>query len=292
MMLDFWKFLSLYPNASLVCLGLLALLVGSFLNVVIYRLPRMLEISWRDECRILLKIAPCTQKNMPKLNLCFPRSFCPACHQSIPAWHNIPILSFIILRGHCFFCKTKISWQYPFVELICLVLSVLAAHLFGFSLMLLFSLCFIWILVCLAMIDFKHQILPDALTLGLLWLGLLANLHGLITPLTDAVLGAALGYVILWLVMKIFYYTTKKVGMGQGDFKLLAAFGAWLGWTKLPLILLIASFLGAVIGIIYLKTTQQSKETPIPFGPFLCFSGLIVLFWGNEILEIYFRALF
>ncbi|NCT56840.1 MAG: prepilin peptidase [Legionella sp.] len=286
------EFIARYPTAGYVCLGLLTLLVGSFLNVVIYRLPRMLEHTWKNECRALLNPTYSIPSNTPKFNLCFPRSTCPSCDQVIPAWHNIPILSFIILRGRCCFCKQPISWQYPWVELTCLVLSVFAAYHMGFLLILIYSLVFIWILICMTVIDLKHQILPDSLTLGLLWLGLLANLHGLITPLPDAVLGAACGYIILWLVMKIFYCITGKIGMGHGDFKLLAALGAWFGWIKLPLILLIASLFGAVVGMIYLKTTHQSKETPIPFGPFLCFSGIITLFWGEMILATYLRILF
>lgn len=292
MMYYFGEFISSYPNTSLACIGLFALLVGSFLNVVIYRLPRMLEHTWKNECRALLDPKFSTPSNTAKFNLCFPRSTCPACHQIIPAWHNIPILSFIILRGRCCFCKKSISWQYPLTEVLCLALSVFAVFHFNFSSPLLCALLFIWILICMAMIDLKHQILPDSLTLGLLWLGLLTNLHGLITPLPDAVLGAALGYSSLWLIMKLFYCITGKIGMGQGDFKLLAAFGAWFGWTKLPLILMIASLIGAVVGMIYLKKTHQSKETPIPFGPFLCFAGLITLFWGNAILETYVRLLF
>ena len=292
MMVYLWELLSLYPNASFVCLGLFSLLVGSFLNVVIYRLPHMLESSWKQACEILLNKTQTFKKNVITFNLWFPRSSCPACNQIIPAWHNIPILSFIILKGRCCFCKKDISWQYPLVEFICLVLSVFAALHFGFSLTLVCALLFIWTLICMTVIDLEHQILPDSLTLGLLWLGLLVNIQGLITPLTDAVLGAVLGYVTLWLVMKAFYCITGKVGMGQGDFKLLAAFGAWFGWALLPLILLMASLLGAIAGIIYLKLSKQSKETPIPFGPFLCFSGLVALFWGNTLLEAYLRVLF
>ena len=292
MMYYLWSVISLYPITSLVCLGLFSLLVGSFLNVVICRLPQMLETSWQEECHAFLNKTSPPSKKTSVFNLCFPRSFCPACNQTIPAWHNIPILSFLLLKGRSACCKKSISWQYPGVEFICLVLSVFAALHFGFSLHLLAALLFIWSLICLTVIDLKHQILPDSLTLGLLWLGLLVNIQGMITPLPDAVLGAALGYITLWLVMTGFYYITGKVGMGQGDFKLLAAFGAWFGWAELPLILFMASLLGALTGIIYLKTTQQSKETPIPFGPFLCFSGLIALFWGKTILTAYLRLFF
>lgn len=292
MMYYVWEFIARYPAVSYVCLGVYALLVGSFLNVVIYRLPRMLEQAWKNECRALLDPKFSIPPSTPKFNLCFPRSACPSCKQIIPAWHNIPILSFIILRGRCCFCKKTISWHYPLVELISLVLSIFATYHFGFSWFLLAALLFIWILICMTMIDLKHQILPDSLTLGLLWLGLLTNLHGIITPLPDAVLGAASGYITLWLFMKLFYCITGKIGMGHGDFKLLAAFGAWFGWAKLPLTLMIASLLGALVGIIYLKTTQQSKETPIPFGPFLCFSGIITLFWGDMISATYLSLLF
>lgn len=286
------ELISLYPNASLVCLGIFALLVGSFLNVVIYRLPRMLNATWKEECRTLLNKTSPIKKNDKKINLCFPRSFCPGCNQTIPAWHNIPILSFMILKGRSACCKKAISWQYPLVEIICLVLSVFAALHFGFSPTLLFALVFIWIIICLTAIDLEYQILPDSLTLGLLWLGLLLNTQALITSLPDAVFGAAVGYATLWLVMKGFYCLTGKVGMGHGDFKLFAAFGAWFGWAVLPLILLMASLLGAIAGIVYLRLSKQSKETPIPFGPFLCFAGLIALFWGNSLLETYLRVFF
>lgn len=289
---DVQTFILLYPSTSLICLGLLALLVGSFLNVVIYRLPHMLESTWKNECHALLNPKQTRPQKKSTFNLFFPRSSCSTCHKTIPAWHNIPILSFIILKRRCCFCKKAISWWYPCVELICCALSVFAAYQLGFTLTLFFALFFIWTIICMTVIDLNHQILPDSLTLGLLWLGLLANLHGLITPLPDAVLGAVFGYVMLWLVMKIFFCITGKEGMGQGDFKLLAALGAWFGWALLPLILLFASLLGAISGIIYLKTTQQSKETPIAFGPFLCFSGVITLFWGRAILETYLRIFF
>lgn len=292
MMYDISSLISLYPRASLVCLGLFSLLVGSFLNVVIHRLPQMLEASWKEACHTFLSKTAPTAKKKPVFNLCFPRSFCPVCNQTISAWHNIPLLSFIFLKGRSTCCQKAISWQYPCVELICLMLSVFAALHFGFSLQLLAALFFIWMLISLTVIDLKHQILPDSLTLGLLWLGLLVNIQDMITPLPDAVLGAALGYITLWLVMTGFYYITGKIGMGQGDFKLLAALGAWFGWATLPLILLMASLLGAVAGITYLKLSKQSKETPIPFGPFLCFSGLIALFWGHTILTTYLRVFF
>jgi leader peptidase (prepilin peptidase) / N-methyltransferase len=264
-----------------IILGITALLVGSFLNLLIYRLPLMLNAEWRTECTLLLhpnQPAPAAQ---PRFNLFLPRSLCPQCKNTIPFWHNIPILSFILLKGRCCFCSTSISIQYPLVELTSLILALAAGVYFGFNVSLGFALVFIWILIALFVIDLKHQLLPDSLTLGLLWVGLLANTQSYFTSLPEAVIGAITGYLMLWCAMNIFYLCTKKVGMGNGDFKLLAALGAWFGWVQLPLLLLSSSLMGAVVGIIYLKTTQQSKETPIPFGPFLCLSGLFVLFFGK-----------
>lgn len=268
----------------LILLGIFSLLVGSFLNVVIYRLPIMLKAEWKKECEALL-----TPKKITKtkaFNLWFPRSHCPQCQKTIPFWHNIPVLSFILLKARCVFCKQPIAWQYPFIEALTLVLSLCAAIHFGFTPALGFALLLIWGLISLTSIDLKHQLLPDSLTLGLLWLGLLANTQALFTPLPDAVFGAVAGYLTLWLVMKLFYYATGKIGMGHGDFKLLAAFGAWFGWMLLPAILLLSSVLGAIAGLVYLKKTKQSKETPIPFGPFLCLAGFITLFWGQAMLQL------
>jgi leader peptidase (prepilin peptidase) / N-methyltransferase len=269
----------------LIFLGITALLVGSFLNVLIYRLPRMLETEWRSECQVLLNPNKPHPQQSTTFNLFLPRSSCPHCQKTIPFWHNIPVISFLLLKGRCCFCQQAISWQYPLVESASLILSLIAALHFGFSLTLIYALFFIWILIALASIDLHHQLLPDNLTLSLLWLGLLANTEQLFTTLPDAVFGAIAGYLILWLAMKLFYLCTKKVGMGNGDFKLLAAFGAWFGWALLPFILLTASVTGAVMGIIYLKSTKQSKETPIPFGPFLCLSGLFVLFFREIIIQ-------
>jgi leader peptidase (prepilin peptidase) / N-methyltransferase len=264
-----------------IAIGLGALLIGSFLNVVIYRLPRMLKAEWHAECELLLNPNAPKKPTSPAFNLCLPRSSCPNCNHIIPWWHNIPLLSFLILKGRCAACQHRISWQYPLVECLSLLLSLGAALYFGLTPNLMFALLFIWVLICLTSIDLQHQLLPDGLTLGLLWLGLLANTAHLFAPLESAVLGAVIGYLILWLVMKGFYLLTGKIGMGHGDFKLLAAFGAWFGWSALPTLLLIASVFGAIAGIIYLKFTKQSKETPIPFGPFLCLAGFFVLFFNQ-----------
>ncbi len=278
------EFVSLYPLTAYIFLGLFSLTVGSLLNVIIYRLPLMLNAEWTSECRNLLHL---TDEPKQNINLFFPRSFCPGCKYLIPFWHNIPVLSYCILRGRCHQCHQSIPFRYPLIEIISLTLSLLAAYRFDFSPTLLFSLLFIWALICLFVIDLHHQILPDSLTIGLVWLGLIANTQNLFTTLPNAVLSAAGAYMLLWLFIKLYYLFTGKIGMGHGDFKLFAAFGAWFGWTQLPLILLFSSITGAVTGIIYLKFTQQTRETPIPFGPFLCVAGLISLFFGKTIIHWY-----
>jgi leader peptidase (prepilin peptidase)/N-methyltransferase len=279
-------FYLLYPVTTYVFFSLLCLAIGSLLNVIIYRLPLILQTEWAASCRNLLQLP---EEKSPSLNLFYPRSFCPSCKTIIPAWHNIPLISYILLRGRCRQCSLAIPFRYPLVEATCLILSLYAAWFFGFNLSLIFILLFIWIIICLFVIDCQHQLLPDSLTLSLLWLGLIANTQALFTPLSNAVLSAAGAYLCLWLFIKLFYLITGKIGMGNGDFKLFAAFGAWFGWTQLPLILLISSLTGAITGIIYLRSTGQTRATPIPYGPFLCVAGLISLFYGQEILHWYLR---
>lgn len=279
-----YELLLLSPISLYVILGIFSLAVGSFLNVVIYRLPLMLNAEWRADCCSLLQLP---EPEAPKLNLSFPRSFCPSCNTTIPFWHNIPVISYFLLLGRCRQCHAPISLQYPLIELLCLALSLGAAWHFGFGINLLFVLPFIWILIVLFFIDLKHQILPDSLTLSLLWLGLIANTQELFTTLPNAVFSAAGAYLSLWLFIKLFYLITGKIGMGNGDFKLFAAFGAWFGGALLPFILIVASLAGAIIGIIYLKAHQKTKETPIPFGPFLCVSALVALFYGQALMSWY-----
>ncbi len=272
-----------------ILLGLFSLTVGSFLNVLIYRLPLMLHAEWRVECRELLELPA---EYGDTVNLFYPRSFCPGCKKIIHAWQNIPLISYILLRGRCSQCMQHIPLQYPFVEAVCMGLSVLAACFFGFSLTLIFALLFIWITISLCFIDLKQQILPDSLSLSLLWLGLIAN-TGLITntplftSLPNAVLSAAGAYLVLWLLIKLFYLCTGKIGMGNGDFKLFAAYGAWFGWLQLPLILILSSLGGVIMGITYLKITKKTRDTPLPFGPFLCVAGLVSLFYGKQIIDWY-----
>lgn len=268
-----------------VAIGLFSLAVGSLLNVVIYRLPLMLERQWRQDCCDMLEIKGSEKE--PAINLFYPRSFCPNCKVMVKAWQNIPLLSYLFLKGRCAYCKISIAPRYPFIELSTLLLSFYACWHFGFTLQLTFSLLAIWLLICLFFIDLDHQLLPDSLTYSLLWLGLIANTMHLFTSLPDAVLSAATAYIILWLFIKLFYLVTGKIGMGNGDFKLFAAFGAWFGWKFLPLILLFSSLIGTISGLFYLYITNQNKETTIPFGPFLCVAALIALFWGQQILALY-----
>ena len=273
-----------HPLLAYTLLGLFSLIVGSFLNALIYRLPLMLQTEWRTECRVLLQL-PAEPES--KINLCYPRSFCPNCKKMIRAWQNIPLLSYIFLKGRCGQCKQPISLRYPLIEALCMSLSVIAAWCFSFNPTLLFALLFIWILICLCFIDLEHQLLPDSLCLSLLWLGLIANTESLFTTLPNAVLSAAGAYLFLWILIKVFYLCTGKIGMGHGDFKLFAAFGAWFGWTQLPLILIASSLSGAITGLIYLKLTGKPRNTTIPFGPFLCIAGLVSLFYGEQIMSWY-----
>jgi len=273
-----------HPGFMYLAVALLALALGSLLNVIIYRLPIMIQREWKQQCCSLLGLEETQQKS---LNLFLPRSFCPHCKTMIKAWQNIPLLSYLFLRGRCYQCKSPISIRYPFIELCTLVLSLYASWHFGFTLQLPFALITICILICLIFIDLDHQLLPDSLTLSLLWMGLIANTMTLFTSLPDAVLSAAGAYIILWLFIKIYYLISGKIGMGHGDFKLFAAFGSCFGWMFLPLILLFSCVSGAIIGLSYLHLKGKSKDTRIPFGPFLCIAGIVALFWGQNIMDWY-----
>lgn len=276
----------IYNHLSFLYLAvaLLSLAVGSLLNVIIYRLPIMLEREWKLQCSELFNLKT---KKEPSLNLFLPRSFCPQCKSLVKAWQNIPLLSYLFLRGKCAQCAAPISIRYPLIELLTVTLSIYATWHFGFTWQLPFALMSIWLLICLFFIDLDHQLLPDSLTLGLLWLGLIANTQHLFTTLPNAVLSAAAAYLGLWLFIQLFYLITGKIGMGNGDFKLFAAFGAWFGWMFLPFILLFSSMIGSITGLCYLNFNNKPKDTPIPFGPFLCFSGLTTLFWGHDLLNWY-----
>jgi len=276
---------------------LLGLIIGSFLNVVIHRLPVMLLRDWRRDCREFLSekfpndITGDLQssEDTAKYNLLVPRSACPHCGHQITALENIPVLSYVFLRGRCKSCKTTISPRYPVIETISAILAVTVAWKFGVSSAFLFAVGLSWALICLTMIDFDHQYLPDQITLPFLWLGLILNLNNLYTDLNSAVIGAAAGYLSLWAVYHIFKLITGKEGMGFGDFKLLAMFGAWLGWQMLPAIILISTLVGSVVGISLIVLKQHEKGKPIPFGPYLASAGWIALIWGKELNTLYFR---
>lgn len=279
-----------YP-ALLICAALiLGLLVGSFLNVVIYRLPVMMEREWTQECKLLLDIdqpqEPNEQAQEP-FNLAVPKSRCPHCGTPIKAWQNIPVISYLILGGRCSNCSAGISIRYPIIEAVTGLLSAYVVWHFGFTMQALLALVFTWSLISLTMIDADHKLLPDQITLPLLWLGIIANLFNQFVTIEQAIWGAVAGYLSLWSVYWAFKLLTGKEGMGYGDFKLLAALGAWMGWQNLPVIIILSSLVGAIIGIIILKASNQGKDTALPFGPYLAIAGWIAFFWGDQIIASY-----
>lgn len=264
--------------------GLLGLCVGSFLNVVIHRLPKIMEQEWHGQCADLRgEPAPA----VVKLSLSTPRSRCPKCGHKISALENIPVLSYLILKGKCKECGTAISPRYPIIELFTALISAYTAWHFGPTIQTVGALLLIWSLIALTAIDFDTQLLPDSITLPLLWLGLAFNITNTYTDITTAVIGAMVGYLSLWLVFWGFKLATGKEGMGYGDFKLLAALGAWLGWQMLPAIILLSSVVGAVVGISLIIFARHGRNIPIPFGPYLAAAGCIALFWGQAITQSY-----
>lgn len=266
--------------------GLLGLCVGSFLNVVIHRLPKMMEQEWQAQCA---ELRGETASAAPEpLSLVKPRSRCPACGHPISALENIPLVSYLfILKGKCSGCSNPISPRYPIIEAATALLSAYAAWHFGPTLQTVGALLLVWALIALSAIDFDTQLLPDSITLPLLWLGLLFNLWGIFADLSTAVIGAMAGYLALWSVFWLFKLATGKEGMGYGDFKLLAALGAWLGWQMLPAIILLSSVVGALVGISLIVVARHGRNIPIPFGPYLAAAGIIALFWGNAITQAY-----
>lgn len=278
-------FLASQPLAFVLCALLLGLLVGSFLNVLIYRLPKMMQRDWRIQAREILELP--AEPAGATFNLVLPHSTCPQCQHEIRPWENIPLLSYLLLRGKCASCKTPISLRYPLVELACGLLSAYIAWHFGFTWQAASMLVLTWGLLAMSLIDADHQLLPDALVLPLLWLGLIVNYLGLFTSLEDALWGAIAGYLSLWSVYWLFKLITGKEGMGHGDFKLLAMLGAWGGWQVLPLTILLSSLVGAVLGVIMLRLRNAETSTPIPFGPYLAIAGWIALLWGGQITGTY-----
>jgi len=278
-------FLASYPLAFVLSTLILGLLIGSFLNVLVWRLPKMLQRDWQAQAHEVLGLPE--QSPTPTYNLLLPHSHCPHCDHQIRAWENIPLLSYLLLRGRCSQCTAKISPRYPITELACGLLSAFMAWHFGFGWQASMVLLLTWGLLTLSLIDAEHQLLPDVLVLPLLWLGLIVNSFELFVSLDDALWGAVLGYLCLWSVYWLFKLLTGKDGIGQGDFKLLAMIGAWGGWQSLPLTIMLASLVGAVVGALMLRWRNAQTSTPIPFGPFLAIAGWIALLWGGQITDLY-----
>lgn len=290
------ELLALSPTACVVAAALLGLIVGSFLNVVIYRLPLILDRQWRAECAQAeaSSVPPARSEQPARFNLIVPRSACPSCDRTISAIHNIPVLSFVLLRGRCAYCHSPISLRYPAIELLTGALTVLVVLRFGLQPATVCALLVTWFLIALAFIDVDHQLLPDSLTLPLLWLGLLASLTGwsamgsnLPADPVSAIGGAAAGYLSLWLIYHGFRLLTGKEGMGYGDFKLLAALGAWLGLQMLLPIVLLSALVGALVGMTLILLRRQDRGTPIPFGPFLAAAGWLAMMWGPQLVARY-----
>lgn len=286
--MDFLAVLAHHPWLLVSCCLVLGFLVGSFLNVVIYRTPQMMMAAWRVEARDVLELEHSAEFEKPTLTLSRPRSYCPQCSSMIRWYENIPILSWLALRGKCRNCQQPISVRYPLVELFTGLISAYCAWHFGFGAWLLVALLAVWLLIALAMIDFDTTLLPDHLNYLLLWLALMAAWAAISpTSLHDAVLGAAVGYLFLWGVYWAFKLLTGKEGMGYGDFKLFAALGALLGWQQLPLVLLLSSLVGAVVGLLLLSSGLVKRDQGIPFGPYLAGAGIIALLWGEQIIDWY-----
>ncbi len=277
------------PLSFYIFVALFSLIIGSFLNVVVYRLPQMMHNTWYTDCREFLadELKDVPAKKITPLTLSIPNSTCPKCDHKIRFYENIPVISWLFLRGKCSQCKNSIAARYPLVEAATALLSVVTAMQFGVSIETLLLLILTWGLICLTLIDFDHMLLPDQIVMPLLWLGLLVNLQGTFVPLTDAVIGAAVGYMSLFSIFWLFKVLTGREGMGHGDFKLFALFGAWVGWQLLPLLILMASVVGAVVGISLMLFKNHQREQAIPFGPYLAVSGWITLLWGNGIWAWY-----
>lgn len=280
--------LSEYPWAFVAIASVLGLIVGSFLNVLVWRLPKMLEREWRAQAHEVLGLP--AEPLGPTYNLMHPNSCCPHCGHAIRPWENIPVFSYLLLRGRCAQCQGSIGARYPLTELGCGLISALVAWHFGFDWQAAAVLVVSWGLLAMSLIDIDHQLLPDVLVLPLLWLGLIVNAFGLLTTLPDALWGAVLGYMSLWSVFWLFKLITGKDGMGHGDFKLLALLGAWGGWQIVPMTLLMSSLVGVIIGLILMRLRNAQASTPMPFGPYLAIAGWIALLWGGQITDFYLQS--
>ena len=274
-------FLQTQPVFFTFAMTILGMCIGSFLNVVIYRLPKMMQQDWREQCCELLDIKNGDITDQQKVNLVFPGSSCPSCQHKITALENIPVISYLFLKGRCRSCNTGISLQYPIIEMFTGLATAYVAWHFGFTLQTLFAVFFTWALICLSVIDLEHSLLPDDITLPFMWLGLACNIFGVFTDIYSSLIGAMLGYGILWIIFISFKTVTGKEGMGYGDFKLLALLGAWLGWQYLPLIILLSSIAASIIGIAMIIFKGRDKAAAFPFGPYLAIAGWITLIWAR-----------
>lgn len=272
------------PGFYIFSVVLLSLVIGSFLNVVIYRLPVMMESEWKSQCNELAGNDP---TEAAPFNLLTPTSTCPACGHKIRAWENIPVISYLLMRGRCGGCKQPISARYPLIEVATALFSGITAWHFGFTIQAAAAVLFVWALIPLVVIDYDKQLLPDSITLPMLWLGLLLSLFNIFVDTHASIIGALAGYLSLWLVYHVFRLVTGKEGMGFGDFKLLAMIGAWAGWQSLPVVVLCSSLVGAVVGITLIIFQGRKRSQPMPFGPFLAAAGWITLLWGQDIIEAY-----
>jgi leader peptidase (prepilin peptidase) / N-methyltransferase len=274
------------PALLIGCSGVLGLMIGSFLNVVGSRLPQMMEAEWKNEARLILE-PEAEPQEQPRFNLLFPPSSCPHCGARIRPWHNLPLLGWLWLRGRCADCKAPISVQYPLVELAAGVMAAVCAWRFGWGAQLAAALVLSWSLLVLTVIDFREQLLPDSITLPLLWLGLILSCFGVFpTTPSASIAGAAFGYLSLWSVYHLYRLVTGKHGMGHGDFKLLGALGAWFGAMALPMIILLSSVVGSVVGISLILFRGRDRNLPIPFGPYLAGAGWLTLIWGQALLKL------
>ncbi|MEF3077247.1 A24 family peptidase [Methylobacter sp. Wu1] len=275
------------PYILSVLAGIIGLMVGSFLNVVIYRLPIMMQRNWKKDCMEYLELSQEETPETESFNLAFPLSHCPNCNTPIKPHQNIPVISYLFLKGRCAQCRTPISLRYPIIEAFTAAASVIVAWHFGYTPQTAFALVLTWSLIALSGIDIDHHLLPDSITLPALWLGLFLSLFALFTDAHASIIGAIAGYLALWTVYHLFKLVTGKEGMGYGDFKLLALFGAWLGWQSLPVIILLSSLVGSVIGIAMVVLVNRDHRIPIPFGPYLAMAGWIALLWGHDINQLY-----
>ena len=287
----FIDFFHAQPVFYLFSIFLIGLVVGSFLNVVIVRLPIMIERSWEEECCNLLDLNNSSIKQGEVFNLVNPRSHCPSCKKKIKIIENLPLLSYLLLNGACSNCNKKISLRYPIIELVSALSVCIVAHYFGVSIQAFFAICLTWALIVLSAIDLDTRYLPDDITLPLLWLGIILNIFNIFTDINSSILGAVFGYGVLWIVYSFFKLITGKIGMGHGDFKLLAVFGAWFGWQNLIPIVILSSVIGILVSIVLMIKKSYDRSKGIPFGPCLAFSGWISMILGPYIISAYLNAI-